>query len=138
MRRVLFVRWVAFNALFIGGLITAALAYHGHVHAVVYVAVGAVLAIYLGGALYTGKHAWEGQVTHRHANRIDRIAGYCPKVAMLGTVTGFLIAFSSSTGDYRTRILGAATALIATWVGIACMIALEALADLFEGDETQG
>jgi hypothetical protein len=117
------------NSLFLLALVVARLVYHGQVHPVVYLAVALVLAVYAEGAAHalrlartlpTADLSWR-----RELDQLDRLAARCPKVAMAGTVTGFLIAFSGSTDDVAQRVRGASTGLSATLVGIAAMLLLE-------------
>jgi hypothetical protein len=120
-------RLALLNSSFALALVAARVAYHGHVHPVVYVAVALVLFVYGAGAMQAMRMAtWEsGAAWELGLNRLDRLASRCPKVAMAGTVTGFLIAFSGSTDDVQQRVRGASTGLIATLVGIAAMLLLE-------------
>jgi hypothetical protein len=121
------------NSLFLLSLVAARLAYHGQVHPVAYAAVGLVLAVYATGAaqvvqlarLTADAGTSAGSTWNQRLNYLDRVAARCPKVAMAGTVTGFLIAFSGSTEDVAARIRGASTGLSATLVGIAAMLLLE-------------
>ena len=121
------------NSLFLLSLVVARLAYHGQVHPVVYVAVGLVLAVYAAGTaqavqlarLLSTAEAGAEPVWNAKLADLDRLAARCPKVAMAGTVTGFLIAFSASTDDVAERVRGASTGLSATLVGIAAMLLLE-------------
>jgi hypothetical protein len=118
------------NSLFLLALLAARLAYHGRVHPIVYLAVGLVLVVYAAGAAQAVRMArrlasgaeigWQQGLAH-----LDRLAARCPKVAMAGTVTGFLIAFSGSTEDVAQLVRGASTGLSATLVGIAAMLLLE-------------
>lgn len=132
-RESLLLRVALLNSLFALALVAARLAYTGAVHPVAYVAVGVVLAVYAAGAAQVGRMAWwlatagaEVEETwQRGLARLDRLASRCPKVAMAGTVTGFLIAFSGSTEDVAQRVRGASTGLAATLVGIAAMLLLE-------------
>lgn len=125
-------RLALLNSVFALALVAGRLAYHGHLHPVVYVAVAVVLSIYGAGAVqalrmagwhrdaHADVHEWE-----RGLSRLDCLAARCPKVAMAGTVTGFLIAFSGSTDEVQQRVRGASTGLIATLIGIAAMLLLE-------------
>jgi hypothetical protein len=116
------------NSLFLVSLIAARLAYHGQVHPVAYAAVGLVLAVYATGAAQVVQMARSTPADgtwNRRLAYLDRVAARCPKVAMAGTVTGFLIAFSGSTADVAARVRGASTGLSATLVGIAAMLLLE-------------
>jgi hypothetical protein len=143
--RPLVLRVVVLNSLFALALVAARIAYHGHVHPIVYVAVAVVLLVYGAGALQVMRLAMRPEVRtddERHAwqcglRRLDRLAARCPKVAMVGTVMGFLIAFSGSTDDVSVRVRGASTGLVATLIGIASMLLLELQHDwLSVRDET--
>ena len=100
------------NSLFLLSLVVARLAYHGQVHPVVYVAVGLMLAVYAAGTaqavqlarLLSTAEAGAERVWNAKLADLDRLAARCPKVAMAGTVTGFLIAFSASTDDVAERV----------------------------------
>lgn len=143
--RPLVLRVAVLNSLFALALVAARLAYHGHMHPVVYVAVAVVLTVYVGGAVQVVRMAMRSRVRtddERQAwqsglRRLDRLAARCPKVAMIGTVMGFLIAFSGSTDDVAQRVRGASTGLVATLIGIASMLLLELQHDwLSVRDET--
>lgn len=128
----LVLRLALLNSLFALALVAARLAYHGHVHPVVYVAVGVVLVVYAAGAAQATRMAWWPgagmeleDAWQQGLARLDRLAARCPKVAMAGTVTGFLIAFGGSTEDVAQRIRGASTGLAATLIGIVAMLLLE-------------
>ena len=141
----LLLRVAVLNSLFALALVAARLAYHGHMHPVVYVAVAVVLVVYVGGAVQVVRMAMrskirtddERQAWQSGLRRLDRLAARCPKVAMIGTVMGFLIAFSGSTDDVAQRVRGASTGLVATLIGIASMLLLELQHDwLSVRDET--
>lgn len=129
----LVLRVVVLNSLFALALVAARIAYHGHVHPIVYVAVAVVLLVYAAGAAQVIKLAMqptirsddESRAWQSGLRRLDRLAARCPKVAMVGTVMGFLIAFSGSTDDVSVRVRGASTGLVATLIGIASMLLLE-------------
>lgn len=128
----LVLRLAVLNSLFALALVAARLAYRGHVHPVVYVAVGVVLVVYAAGAVQATRMMWLSwggseldDAWQQGLLRLDRLAARCPKVAMAGTVTGFLIAFSGSTADVAQRIRGASTGLAATLIGIVAMLLLE-------------
>ena len=128
--RTRFVKWALVNAIYFVIMIGAAVSYHGHVHSIGLVAIGAVIALYVLTSAYAGWIAWkEGIQDARHVSLAIELA---PKLAMLGTVGGFLIAFSASTGDVQQRVLGASTGLAATFVGISTMITLEIIRHIIE------
>ena len=137
----LLLRFGVLNSVFLLALVAARLVYHGQVHPVAYVAVAVVLAVYAAGAAQALRMArWRsetGDVAERAWQqglvRLDRLAARCPKVAMAGTVTGFLIAFSASTDDVAGRVRGASTGLAATLIGIAAMLLLELQHDWLAG-----
>lgn len=114
-------RWALLNSCFAAALAAGAVLYDGHVHPAAVVAIAAVLVVYMAGTAHIGL-----SIAHdRKPVHADRAAGLCPKVAILGSVCGFLIAFSGGVNDVQQRVLGASTGLLATFVGIACMIMLE-------------
>src|SRR5438876_267772 len=118
----LFLRWALVNSLFGCALTAVALAYHGHVHPVGKLAAGAVLMVFALGSAQCGWCAW-----HQDKQGLERVAlaiKASPMIAMLGTVSGFLIAFSGSVDDVQKRVLGASTGLTATFVGISCALVL--------------
>lgn len=129
--RKLFLRWALVNVLFLVGLITAALSYNGNVPTPAKLAIGAVLLVFASGSAYAGRLSWNEKLDTE--NNISEAAGLCPMVAILGTVTGFLIALSGpSTGSSKEdvvvniqgKVLGASSGLLATFVGISCAIVL--------------
>lgn len=128
MSRPLFLRWALVTALAVVALAIIRLLYHGHVHPAGTVAIVAVLAIFVAANCACGLLAWQADSGHRPTDsRLDDIAEAveaCPKVAMLGTVAGFLIALSGDAASIQQRMTGASTGLAATFVGIACMIVL--------------
>jgi hypothetical protein len=74
--------------------------------------------------------AWRGdpkaepKVEARSLEHVALAIRICPMLAMLGTASGFLIAFAGSTDDVQGRVAGASTGIVATIVGIACTIVL--------------
>lgn len=60
------------------------------------------------------------------ASHIHFGASLCPMLGLLGTVSGFLIAFSSASDqDQLNRLIeGASTALASTFIGILCGLVL--------------
>jgi hypothetical protein len=131
--QLMVLRLALLNSLFALALVAARLAYGAHVHPVAYVAVGVVLFVYGAGSVQAIRMAlWpEGRRFDPDRDwqaglrRLDRLAARCPKVAMAGTVAGFLIAFSGSTADVAQRVRGASTGLAATLTGIVAMLLLE-------------
>jgi hypothetical protein len=143
--RALVLRIAVVNSLFALALVAARIAYRGHLHPVVYIAVAVVLVVYAEGAVHVIRMAMrqtlrtedERYAWQRGLGRLDRLAARCPKVAMVGTVMGFLIAFGGSTDDVAERVRGASTGLVATLIGIASMLLLELQHDwLSVRDET--
>ena len=128
--RPLFLRWVLVNAVTAVAFAAAFASYDGDVHAVGKVAAGVVLAVFALASGHCGLLAWrlDGGVSGRAAARgLEHVAlaiRLCPMVAMLGTASGFLIAFSGSVDDVQQRIAGASTGIVATVVGVACTIVL--------------
>lgn len=114
-----FLQLVLINVLFAIGLGTAGALYSGDVHPAGVVAIVAVLGIYVVASAYALWRAWYGRTVD-----LELAVNVCPMVAMLGTVAGFLIAFSGATGDVQERVLGASTGLVSTFVGVACAIVL--------------
>lgn len=128
--RTRFVKWALVNAIYAVILIGAAFTYHGHIHSIGLIAIGAVLALYCLTSAYAGWIAWKDGI--KDAKHVSLAIELAPKLAMLGTVGGFLIAFSSSAGDVQGRVLGASTGLAATFVGISTMITLEIIRHVIE------
>jgi hypothetical protein len=132
-RELIVLRLALLNSLFALALVAARLAYGGHVHPIAYVAVGVVLFVYGAGSVQAvrmahrrpGRQLDDDREWEAGLRRLDRLAARCPKVAMAGTVAGFLIAFSSSTADVAQRVRGASTGLAATLIGIVAMLLLE-------------
>jgi hypothetical protein len=129
--RTPFVKWALVNAVFAIVMIGAALSYHGKISGIGLAAIGAVLVLFVATSSYAGYLAWQGSVRDSH-RQLSLAIELAPKLAMLGTVGGFLTAFSSSVGDVQHRVLGASTGLAATFVGIATMITLEILRHVIE------
>ena len=128
--RPLFLRWALVNALALVAFITATTSYHGHVHTVGKVSAGIVLVVFALASGYCGLLAWraDGRVSGgadvRGLDHVSFAIRVCPMLAMLGTASGFLIAFTGSTDDVQQRVAGASTGIIATVVGVACTIVL--------------
>jgi MotA/TolQ/ExbB proton channel family len=128
-RRPLFLRWVLVNALTLVAFVAAFVSYDGQVHAVGRVTGGIVLAVFALAAGYCGLLAWRsgeggGRAGTRGLEHVALAIRVCPMVAMLGTASGFLIAFSGSADDVQQRVAGASTGIVATVVGVACTIVL--------------
>jgi hypothetical protein len=123
-----FTRWLLSQTCFGGALAAAAASYHGHVHTTGVAAIAGVLTVFAAASAGCGLAAWQADNGHapnaRLLRDIDECKEACPAVAMLGTVSGFLVALSAH-GDLQQRATGAATALAATFVGIACWLALK-------------
>ncbi len=140
-REGLLLRLAVLNSLFGLALVAGRLAYRGHVNPIAYVAVAVVLSVYAAGAVQVVRMALLrtdelGQAWQQGLRRVDRLAARCPKVAMVGTVAGFLIAFSGSTADVAQRVRGASTGLAATLIGIVAMLLLELQQDWLAARET--
>lgn len=135
--RTKFVKWALVNAIYGAILAAAALEYHGHVHSIGLIAIGAVLVLFLLASGFAGLLAWTRgganlAIVDDHTKVLTLAIELAPKLAMLGTVGGFLIAFSSGAGDVQGRVLGASTGLAATFVGIFTMVALEIIRHIVE------
>lgn len=133
--RTRFVKWALVNVIYAVTLLSARLLYHGHVQSIGLVAVSAVLALFVCASGYAGWKIWKlGQfpLHDGESKHISLAIELAPKLAMLGTVGGFLIAFSAASGDVQQRVLGASTGLAATFVGIFTMIALEIIRHIAE------
>jgi len=120
--KVLWLKWLLINALFVIALVTARLTYHGHIHVSGELAIAAVLTIYGLASGYCGKLAWNEK--DHGISHVSLAIDLCPMVAMLGTVSGFLLAFNNAAGDIQHRVVGASTGLASTFIGIACMVVL--------------
>jgi hypothetical protein len=121
-----FYRILLINSVFVCALVAARLSYHRHIHPAGLVAIAAVLVLYAAGAAACiWIAAGDGdRDDDRILEDVHELAERLPAVAMLGTVSGFLIALSSSSGDVQHRATGASTALAATFVGIAAWLVL--------------
>ena len=123
-----FLRWLVVEVATVAGLVAARLGYHGHIHAAGLAAIAGVLTVFGFASGACGLIAWRQGAGRpadpRLLHDIDECKEACPAVAMLGTVSGFLIALSAH-GDLQQRATGAATALAATFVGIGCWLALK-------------
>ena len=109
------------DVLFLMALGTIGALYNGSIHLAGVVAIVAVLAVFGIAACNALRIAWRGAGDTSHLNLAVAV---CPMIAMLGTVSGFLIAFSGGSGDVQERVLGASTGLASTFVGVACSILL--------------
>jgi hypothetical protein len=129
-RRSLFLRWALVNALATVAFVAAAISYHGEIHVVGRIAAAIVLAVFALASAYCGVLAWRaGDSATRHLDQrsLEHVAlaiRVCPMLAMLGTASGFLIAFAGSVDDVQQRVAGASTGIVATVVGVACTIVL--------------
>ena len=129
-RRPVFLRWALVNSLAAVTFVAAALSYHGHVHAAGRVAAALVLGVFALASAYCGVLAWRADsvaspgLDSRSLEHVALAIRVCPMLAMLGTASGFLIAFSGSAEDVQQRVAGASTGIVATVVGVACTIVL--------------
>jgi hypothetical protein len=124
-----FLRWSLVNALALVTFVAAAASYHGHVHAPGKVSAAIVLGVFALASAYCGLLAWRaderaGRTDARALEHVSFAIRVCPMLAMLGTASGFLIAFTGSTEDVQQRVAGASTGIVATVVGVACTIVL--------------
>ena len=127
----LFLRWALLQSLVFVGFVTLLLLYQGHLHDAGKVMVGMVLLVYVAASAYCGRLAWLGgrgplraYPSPRQLAHVSLSITVCPMLALIGTVSGFLIAFSGGVEDVQSRVLGASTGLAATFVGIACAVLL--------------
>lgn len=107
------------NVLFALALGTLAILYEGKIHAAGVIASACVLAVFAVSAAYALRQAYHGETAD-----LELPIAALPMLSMLGTIAGFLIAFSADAGDVQERVLGASTGLVSTFVGIACAIVL--------------
>lgn len=123
--RRLFLRWALINTLFGASLITAAISYSGSVPTPAKLAIGAVFSVFAVASAYAGKLSWDDGKDEEH--HLSEAIGLCPMVAMLGTVSGFLMALSNDSSDvsnFQQKVAGASSGLLATFVGISCAVVL--------------
>lgn len=120
-----FLQVALIDVLFVLALGTANHVYKGEIHTAGIAAIAAVLAVFCVSAAYALRCAWR-----KLPADLDLPIQVCPMLSMLGTVAGFLVAFSGAEGDVQERVLGASTGLVSTFVGIACAIVLMAQARL--------
>lgn len=129
-RRPVFLRWALVNSLAVVAFLAAALSYHGDIHTVGRAAAALVLGVFTLASAYCGVLAWRADtvaargVDARSLEHVGLAIRVCPMLAMLGTASGFLIAFSGSAEDVQQRVAGASTGIVATVVGVACTIVL--------------
>ena len=129
-QRPRFLRWALVTTLTLVVFAVAATSYHGHVHTVGKISVAIVLTVFAFATAYCGVLAWraDGTATGQQTNRgLDHVAlaiRICPMLAMLGTASGFLIAFTGTSADVQQRVAGASTGIVATVAGVACTIVL--------------
>jgi hypothetical protein len=124
-----FLRWALVNALAFVAFVTALASYHGHVHTVGKVSASIVLGVFFLASAYCGLLSWraDAAMERTDARALEHVSfaiRVCPMLAMLGTASGFLIAFTGSTEDVQQRVAGASTGIVATVVGVACTIVL--------------
>jgi hypothetical protein len=130
LRRPVFLRWVLVVSLATVAFVAAALSYQGQIHAAGRVAAAIVLTVFLVTSSYCGVLAWRADERGKRgldARSLEHVAlaiRVCPMLAMLGTASGFLIAFAGSAEDVQQRVAGASTGIVATVVGVACTIVL--------------
>jgi biopolymer transport protein ExbB/TolQ len=124
VKRTLFLKWTLVQVLFVSALGAAASCYHGHVHVAGKAAAAAVLVVYALASANAGWIAWRDPWSADDFKHIDLAIKACPMLALLGTVSGFLIAFSGDAADVQQRVLGASTGLIATFIGISAALVL--------------
>jgi len=128
----LFLKWLLINVVYLLALVTGMVMYNGKVEIPGKLAIGLVLVVYGLASLHAGWLAWkEDKSGIHHTSFAIELA---PKIAMLGTVGGFLIAFSAASGDLQQRAIGASTGLAATFVGISVMVVLEIIRHVLEND----
>ena len=128
-RRPVFLRWALVNALATVAFVAAALSYQGEIHTAGRVAAALVLAVFVLASGYCGVLAWRAddvspRLDSRSLEHVALAIRVCPMLAMLGTASGFLIAFAGSQEDVQQRVAGASTGIVATVVGVACTIVL--------------
>jgi hypothetical protein len=128
-QRTRFLKWALVNTLAFVVFVVAVASFHGHIHAAGKVTAGIVLAVFALASGYCGLLAWradaETESTDRRAlEHVSLAIRLCPMLAMLGTATGFLIAFTGSTADVQQRVTGASSGIVATVIGVACTIVL--------------
>jgi hypothetical protein len=129
-QRPRFLRWALLTTLTLVSFAAAAASYHGHVHTVGKVSVAIVLTVFVVATAYCGvlawraDGAWTGEEVHRGLDHVALAIRICPMLAMLGTASGFLIAFSGTSADVQQRVAGASTGIVATVAGVACTIVL--------------
>lgn len=121
----LFLQWALINVLFLISLIVAAISYSGNIPTPARLVIAAVLVVYIAASSYAGWLSWHNKKDTE--NHLSEAIALCPAVAMLGTVSGFLVALGGDNGDindFQQKVLGASSGLLATFIGIACMVVL--------------
>lgn len=116
-----FLAWALINSVFVCLAVAALIVYGGRVHSTGRVAMAIVLATFALASAYNGRLAW---LDAPRDHLVDLGVSILPMLALLGTASGFLIAFSGSPEDVQQRVAGASTGLAATITGIACAIVL--------------
>ena len=123
-----FLKWTLINVLFVIFLIVTAITYNGHIPALADLAIGVVLLTYAIASALLGIELWHTDDKHRVYVRVPFVGEairLLPMMAMLGTVSGFLVALGGSASDVQHRVSGASTSLSATFIGIAATILLK-------------
>jgi hypothetical protein len=129
-RRPVFLRWALVSSLATVAFVAAAVSYRGKIETPGLVAVALVLTVFVLASGYSGLLAWRADELESRgldARCLEHVAlaiRLCPMLAMLGTASGFLIAFAGSTENVQQRVAGASTGIVATVVGVACTIVL--------------
>lgn len=121
-RRELFLKWLLLQALVVAVAVPAALSYRGGMHVAAIVTVAVVLSVYVAASAYCGLLAWRDEFDRRQ--HVALAITVTPMLSMLGTASGFLIAFTGDIADVQQRVAGASTGIISTVVGVACTVAL--------------
>lgn len=117
-----FLALLLFNAVFLSALVVAARFYHGGLHPAAVTAIAVILLVYAGATARALRLAW--RYAGDAKGYISLAIRVLPMIAILGTATGFLIAFSGGVDDVQQRVAGASTGIVSTIVGVACTVAL--------------
>jgi len=120
--RPAFLQLLLLQAVFLSMLVVSARVYSGDLHPAAIAAVAIILLIYVAASGRALQLAWHDSADYRHY--LSLAIRVTPMVAILGTATGFLIAFSGDVADVQQRVAGASTGIVSTIVGVACTIAL--------------